>query len=270
MVVAMTAEKTSNPIEPFILLLKDVKGAEAASILNQAMGAPNVYVFGELLDLPNVQELSTGTHSTIYQLLNIFSYGTYRDYIGSTSKLPELTPQQLTKLRHLTVVSLATRSKCIPYSVLLEELAMENVRNLEDLIIEVIYADIIHGKLDQKHQQLEVDFALGRDIHEKALNEVVNVLEQWCSGCEGVLRSIEEQIHRANTCKEQQNQHRAALEQEVINIKKTIKTTQQQDLDEAMVTDSRSDLPILADKGSKKATKSKGLRGSNPGKLWNK
>jgi len=252
-----------------LLLLKDAKGAGAASVVNQAMAAPNVYVFGEILDLPNVQELSSGPHASVFQLLQVFSYGTYKDYTANQAQLPDLSPAQLTKLRHLTVVSLATRSKCIPYSVLLEELAMENVRNLEDLIIEVIYADIIHGKLDQKNQQLEVDYAIGRDIHDNALTEVTSVLEQWCNGCEGVLKSIEEQINRANNCKVQQNQLKAALEKEVLNIKKTIKTTQQQDLDEAMVTDSRSDME-MAKQAGKKAAKTKGLRGSNPGKLWNK
>ncbi|XP_055864775.1 COP9 signalosome complex subunit 7a-like [Biomphalaria glabrata] len=261
-----SAEKTANPLEPFLLLLKDAKQAGAASIVTQAMGAPNVFVFGEILHLPNVQELANGPHAAVFQLLNVFAYGTYKDYKASTAQLPDLTAAQLTKLRHLTVVSLATKTKCIPYSVLLDELAIDNVRNLEDLIIEVIYADIIHGKLDQKNQQLEVDYAIGRDIHDNALTEVVNVLQQWCNGCEGVLKSIEEQIIRANTFKEKQNQQQAALEDEVLNIKKTIKTTQQQDLDEAMVTDSRSDL--TADKSSKKTTKTKGLRGSNPGKLW--
>ncbi|GFO08248.1 EF-hand domain-containing protein d2 [Plakobranchus ocellatus] len=264
----MTSEKTSNPIEPFLLLLKDAKGAGAASVVTQAMSAPNVYVFGEILDLPNIQELGNGAHAPVYQLLNIFAYGTYKDYKANKDNLPELTPQMLNKLRHLTVVSLATRTKCIPYSVLLEELEMQNVRNLEDLIIEVIYADIIHGKLDQKNQQLEVDYAIGRDIHDNALAEVIGVLTQWCNGCEGVLRSIEDQINRANNCKRQHNQLKAALDQEVVNIKKTIKTTQQQDIDEAMVTDSRSDLTMATEKGGKKTTKPKGLRGSNPGKLW--
>ena len=53
----MTSEKTSNPLESFLLLLKDAKGAGAASVVTQAMSAPNVYVFGEILDLPNVQEV---------------------------------------------------------------------------------------------------------------------------------------------------------------------------------------------------------------------
>jgi len=55
----MSTEKPTSPLEPFLLLLKDAKGAGAASVLTQAMGAPNIYVFGEFLDLPNVQEVKT-------------------------------------------------------------------------------------------------------------------------------------------------------------------------------------------------------------------
>lgn len=44
------------------------------------------------------------------------------------------------KLQHLTIVSMAIKCKCIPYSSLLEELDIKNVRDLEDLIIEAIYA----------------------------------------------------------------------------------------------------------------------------------
>ena len=49
----------------------------------------------------------------------------------------------------------------------------------QDLIIEVIYADIIHGKLDQKNQQLEVDYAIGRDIRPEAVPEILSVLQDW-------------------------------------------------------------------------------------------
>lgn len=50
---------------------------------------------------------------------------------------------------------------------------------LKDLIIEVIYADIIRGKLDQKHQRLEVDYAIGRDIKEEDVGEIISVLQDW-------------------------------------------------------------------------------------------
>ena len=52
----------------------------------------------------------------------------------------------------------------IPYTALLHQLDIPNVRELEDLIIECIYQGVIKGKLDQKQKQLEIDFAIGRGI----------------------------------------------------------------------------------------------------------
>ncbi|XP_046381079.1 COP9 signalosome complex subunit 7b-like [Haliotis cracherodii] len=261
----MATEKTAaNPLEQFVLLAKTAKGAAAVSLIKQVLDAQGVYVFGELLDMPNIQELSTGPHAPYFQVLNLFAYGTYREYKANVAMLPELTAGQLTKLRHLTIVSLATKTKCIPYSILLEELEIQNVRTLEDLIIEVIYADIIHGKLDQRNQQLEVDYAIGRDIRSDAVPEIITVLQDWCNGCETVLKGIEDQISKANANKEKNNKIKAEIETEVANIKKTLKSTQQSDLDDQMVTDSslsQSDKP-------KKTSKSKGLRGSSTTKLW--
>lgn len=44
------------------------------------------------------------------------------------------------KLKHLTIVTMAISDKCIGYSNLLEQLDIGCVRELEDLIIESIYA----------------------------------------------------------------------------------------------------------------------------------
>jgi len=50
---------------------------------------------------------------------------------------------------------------------------------VQDLIIEAVYADIVRGKLDQKHQLLEVDYAIGRDIQPHNIHEITHVLENW-------------------------------------------------------------------------------------------
>lgn len=47
------------------------------------------------------------------------------------------------KLKHLTILTLATQKKTLPYDNLMEELNIKNVRHLEDLIIEAIYAGIL-------------------------------------------------------------------------------------------------------------------------------
>ena len=44
----------------------------------------------------------------------------------------------------------------LPYSQLLENLQISSIRELEDLIIDAIYLEVIRGKLDQKEQQFKV------------------------------------------------------------------------------------------------------------------
>ncbi|EHH21759.1 COP9 signalosome complex subunit 7b isoform X4 [Macaca nemestrina] len=206
---------SSNLLEQFILLAKGTSGSALTALISQVLEAPGVYVFGELLELANVQELAEGANAAYLQLLNLFAYGTYPDYIANKKSLPELSTAQQNKLKHLTIVSLASRMKCIPYSVLLKDLEMRNLRELEDLIIEAVYTDIIQGKLDQRNQLLEVDFCIGRDIRKKDINNIVKTLHEWCDGCEAVLLGIEQQVLRANQYKENHNRTQQQVEAEI-------------------------------------------------------
>ncbi|KAM6178821.1 COP9 signalosome complex subunit 7b isoform 2-T2 [Rhynchocyon petersi] len=206
---------SSNLLEQFLLLAKGTSGSALTALISQVLEAPGVYVFGELLELANVQELAEGANAAYLQLLNLFAYGTYPDYIANKESLPALSAAQQNKLKHLTIVSLASRMKCIPYSVLLKDLEMRNLRELEDLIIEAVYTDIIQGKLDQRNQLLEVDFCIGRDIRKKDINNIVKTLHEWCDGCEAVLLGIEQQVLRANQYKENHNRTQQQVETEV-------------------------------------------------------
>ena len=89
-----------------------------------------------------------------FNTLNLFAYGTYKQYRQQPQDYLELTPAMQKKLQHLTIVSLAIKNKCIPYEVLLEELEINNVRHLEDIIIEAIYA----GKSFKSVNNLKVVF----------------------------------------------------------------------------------------------------------------
>ncbi|XP_056642625.1 COP9 signalosome complex subunit 7a [Diorhabda carinulata] len=252
---------SGSVLEQFVILAKCTKGAACAELVKQVLEAPGVYVFGELLDMPNILELAT-TDKKYFNTLELFAFGTFKDYLANQNEVLELTPAQRKKLQHLTIVTLAMKSKCIPYSTLLLELDIKNVRDLEDLIIEAIYADIIHGKLDQKNSQLEVDYAIGRDIRAEDINIISNCLQDWCSACEGVLSCVENQIRRANSEKNKSMQRKADIENEIVNIKKTLKTQLQErsdGTDEVMATDSRESSSTSGDKG-KKSQKMKGLK----------
>ena len=46
-----------NPLEQFLLLAKNAKGVAAAHLIRQVTEASGVYVFGELMTLPNIAEV---------------------------------------------------------------------------------------------------------------------------------------------------------------------------------------------------------------------
>lgn len=249
-----------NPQEQFVKELETAKGPECLEIIKQVLDSPGVYVFAEFLEMPNVAELKS-SHSTYINTLHLFAYGTYKEYLSNKNNFLELSANQKKKLQHLTMATLATQSKCIPYARLLEELNVNNVRDLEDLIIEAIYADIVNGKLDQKNSLLEVDNAIGRDIKPGDIDVVVNCLQDWCAACEGVLSCVETQIMRANSEKNRSITRKVDIETEINNIKKTLKTQMQEraeGADESMATDSR-EATASGEKG-KKPSKVKGLK----------
>ena len=56
----------TNPLEQFVLLSKTAKGAAAAELVKQATEAPGVYVFGELIDMPNIKEVGLLSFNDLY------------------------------------------------------------------------------------------------------------------------------------------------------------------------------------------------------------
>jgi len=54
----MDSSKHASKLEPFLLMAKSAKGAAAARLIEDATTAPGVFVFGELLELGNIQEVS--------------------------------------------------------------------------------------------------------------------------------------------------------------------------------------------------------------------
>ncbi|KAH9964581.1 hypothetical protein BC827DRAFT_943590 [Russula dissimulans] len=185
----------ATKLEPFVLVSKSAKGAAAAKLILDAISAQGVYFFAELLDAPNIKELAKSEqHRAHYTLLEIFTYKTYQDYLQQKLALPELTPAQLTKLKHLSLLSYATQQRVLPYSYLQTNLDIPTIRQLEDLIIEAIYLDIIRGRLDQKEQQFEVEYTIGRDVPHEALTEILTSLEHWSSTTATLLQTLDTKL----------------------------------------------------------------------------
>jgi COP9 signalosome complex subunit 7 len=53
-------------LEPFLLMAKSAKGAGATKLIADATSAPGTYVFAELLEMPNIQQV--GNRNSKYSI----------------------------------------------------------------------------------------------------------------------------------------------------------------------------------------------------------
>lgn len=129
-------------LEPFLLMSKSATGAAACKLIEDATSTPGLFVFAELLQLPNIKDVRLSFLLTLkrrdynelglaltpeqlannpayaphHDLLEHFAYKTYEDYRSSPRlKDTPLNSPQLTKLKHLTLVSLSMQNR-VSYS----------------------------------------------------------------------------------------------------------------------------------------------------------
>jgi len=214
----------------YILLAKSSKGKGCVAVIQQVLANPSSFVFGEMLEQPNVKALAEGENKPWYDTLALFAYGTYGQWKASPKNFGELSPVLIKKLRQLTVVSIASVQKSIPYPVLLQELGLDQVRDLEDLIIDCIYAGIIKGKLDQHEQRFQVDWAMGRDIRPGQVEDMIKVLSIWCDRSELLMRAIQEKIQLSTFLHDQHAKANKEFELRVEDIKGNLKAAMEADM----------------------------------------
>jgi len=214
----------------YCVLARNTKGKAVAAIILQALQNPNTFVFAELLEVPSVQQLSSGENQQSFATLELFAYGTFASYRENTSKYIELSPVLVKKLKQLSVVSIAAVQKSIPYSVLLHELALENVRELEDLIIDCMYANIIKGKLDQNEQRFQVDWAMGRDIRPGQIEDMIRTLTAWSDKSETLMKAIQDKVNTANFLHDQHQKQQKEFDARVEEMKASLKAAMEAEM----------------------------------------
>ncbi|KAI8085090.1 uncharacterized protein BX664DRAFT_239425, partial [Halteromyces radiatus] len=220
---------TTQNIQPFLLLSKSVKGAANAKLIMDTLEAPGVYVFSELYESPNLIEASSLPEvKPYYALLELFLYGTYQEYIANAAQLPSLTPTQLVKLKHLTIVTLSENSRTLAYDDLLRSLDIATVRELEDLIIDAIYQGVLSGKLDQRKQQVQVDTAMGRDLRPGQLDDMIERMVTWTQQTHTMMQVMEDKIQDVLKQVNDNDTARNQYEQAVADIRKDVHSKNKQ------------------------------------------
>ncbi|KAJ6320700.1 hypothetical protein OIU78_015982 [Salix suchowensis] len=140
-------QKQAELIDHFVNQASTLKASAIWPLIIEATSHPSLFAFSEILSTPTVSELEGTENSLCLDVLRLFAHGTWSDYKSNAGRLPQLVPDQVLKLKQLTVLTLAEMNKVLPYDQLMQELDVANVRELEDFLInECMYAGIVRGK----------------------------------------------------------------------------------------------------------------------------
>lgn len=217
-------QNQSEVMEHFVKQASASTDATAlTSIIVEATSHPSLFAFSEILSLPNLLQLEATEDSVYLDMLRLFAHGTWGDYKSKADCLPELIPDQILKLKQLTVLTLTETCKVLSYDKLMQELDVANVRELEDFLIDkCIYSGIVRGKLDHLRRCFEVHFSACRDLRPAQLGNMIQTLENWLSTSENLLVSIEERIKWADATSEIDKKHRKDVKETAEEIKKCL------------------------------------------------
>ncbi|KAJ8900337.1 hypothetical protein K2173_024977 [Erythroxylum novogranatense] len=216
-------QRQAELIDHFVKQASALEGSALVPVVVEATSHPSLFAFSEILDIPAIAQLEGTENSSYLNVLRLFAQGTWTDYKNNASSLPQLVPDQVLKLKQLTVLTLAETNKVLPYDELMQELDVTNVRELEDFLInECMYSGIVRGKLDQLRRCFEVQFAAGRDLRPGQLNNMIQTLSSWLATSDNLLASIQEKIKWADHMSDSDKKHRKDVEDRVEEVKKSL------------------------------------------------
>jgi COP9 signalosome complex subunit 7 len=175
-----------------------------------------------LVALKQIKALASDpTHKKHFHLLELFAHGTYADYKQDSSKFPSnLNPAIIKKLKILSVVTMAASNKQLDYATLMDRLDMGDVRELEDLLIECIYAKLIVAKLDQQSSQLKVKRVSGRDPSDLDIANMCQKFDQLGNTVDNMLLQVDKQAKEATNDYNIEKLKRKELKDKIDDLKK--------------------------------------------------
>ncbi|KAI1177312.1 PCI domain-containing protein [Nemania sp. FL0916] len=225
----MEQTKALNALEPYVALTKAATTARAAAdLVTQATSNPNTYVFSELLDTPQIQALSQSPdYASQLEILRIFSYGTYMNYV-STKNLPSLNDAQTLKLRQLSLLTLAKDPHNLSYAALQQHLGLSNARAVEDLVISAVYAGLVDAQLDPRNGVVHISSVSPlRDLAPGSIASMLTVLRALAARCASTLEDLEGQATAIRVAAETRHGDKKAWVEQTTRLVEQEKATEQ-------------------------------------------
>eukprot|EP00163_Fabomonas_tropica_P028940 TRINITY_DN6022_c0_g1_i1.p1 TRINITY_DN6022_c0_g1~~TRINITY_DN6022_c0_g1_i1.p1 ORF type:complete len:226 (+),score=45.76 TRINITY_DN6022_c0_g1_i1:116-793(+) len=178
-------------------------------------------------------QLKSTEHAPAVTLLEVFAYGTYQDYLQqhSNGSVPSITDDAARKLKQLSILSYAQKERTLDYTFLLTALGLENVRALEDLIIDGMYHGLMKGKLDQKAGQFVVHSVMGRDVRSDQIKGLLDQLSAWASTTDQLLQGMQDKVGYIAQAAVEREKEQKQLQEDYEKVKGSLRQHPRRDAD---------------------------------------
>jgi COP9 signalosome complex subunit 7 len=203
--------------------------------IHDAIGDAKRYAFSELLADSEVAALSSSDEVEArqsYARLELFCYGRVCDF--DEQKHGSLSDSERRKLQQLTLMSMCAESKVVDYESLLESLQLQNVRQLEDLIIDSIYAGVVKGKLDRRKREFHVELVQGRDVPADSVGSLLAGLRRWQANSHGMLEALDAQIGYSCASHKRHADEQQSFDEHIASVTEALRTRIESDAAMAM------------------------------------
>lgn len=182
----------------------------APEICLQATADPRLHMFGELLSTPAIAALQSTPDAKYFNLLRLFAYGIVQDYESNPQIFPPLTDDHWRKLRALTLITLANGNNLLYYEHLREKLSLSRTRELEDVVIDAVYAGLIRARMNPFKGTVEISAAVGRDvIAPGGIAAMTSILTSWVNRSSQLVAEIDDKINYIASHTLQAKEHKA-------------------------------------------------------------
>ncbi|KAI1715953.1 COP9 signalosome complex subunit 7b [Ditylenchus destructor] len=123
------------------------------------------------------------------------------------------------------LVSLASRKRTATYDELMKELQIGSERELENLIIQSIYQDVVQARLNPKDKKVVfTDWSSSKAV-DLDLEFMENTLSEWTEHCQSFIVTLENEAGRSNEVLTGEAQREKKIEEQVERIKKNLATS---------------------------------------------
>lgn len=176
----MDATNQKQRLKQYISRADGATPLEASEICVDATADPELFVFSELLQAPSIAALQGTPGEKYYQLLRLFAHGTIVDYASISAQLPSLSDAHQSKLRLLSLLSLARSRSQLPYDAIRNVLQLDDDSRVETVVRDAVYAGLVRARIHQQQRFVDISFAAGRDVPTPSgVEEMVRVLREW-------------------------------------------------------------------------------------------